>query len=155
MHCPACKAENPEEARQCTACGADLLQGSEVTRPATDPNALLGRTVAGKFVLKEIIGAGAMGIVFRADQVSLGRTVAVKVLNATLARDESMVRRFHSETCRWRSKALSVSRRASRCSLCQPCRRSAPRASRTAQPGSFSWRQSRKRQRAASSVTSA
>jgi serine/threonine-protein kinase len=58
---------------------------------------LVGITVGGKFVLREIIGAGAMGTVYRADQITLGRTVAVKILNADLARDDVMVKRFHQE----------------------------------------------------------
>jgi eukaryotic-like serine/threonine-protein kinase len=58
---------------------------------------LVGATIGGKFVIRELLGAGAMGAVFRADQEPLGRTVAVKVLNEELARDEDMVKRFHVE----------------------------------------------------------
>jgi len=53
--------------------------------------------VGGKFVLREVVGTGAMGTVFRAEQVTLGRTVAVKLLNASLARDATMVERFEKE----------------------------------------------------------
>src|SRR3954453_11032425 len=38
-----------------------------------------------------------MGTVYRADQLALGRTVAIKVLKPAFARDPSMVRRFHQE----------------------------------------------------------
>jgi len=38
-----------------------------------------------------------MGTVCRADQITLGRTVAVKILREELARDETMVKRFHQE----------------------------------------------------------
>jgi serine/threonine-protein kinase len=62
-----------------------------------EPSGTIGLTVGGKFVLREVISSGGMGTVFRADQLTLGRTVAVKVLKAELARDEEMVRRFHSE----------------------------------------------------------
>jgi serine/threonine-protein kinase len=75
----------------CPRCGA----GGDGDAPAGSP--FLGRAVGGKFVLREVIGVGGMGTVFRADQVSLGRTVAVKLLNARLARDEAMVRRFLAE----------------------------------------------------------
>ena len=57
----------------------------------------LGRTIAGKFILRDILGTGAMGTVYRADQVTLGRTVAVKVLNPALARDPEIIQRFHQE----------------------------------------------------------
>jgi serine/threonine-protein kinase len=50
-----------------------------------------------KFVLRELIGTGATGHVFRADQTTLGRTVAVKVLRDHLASDPEVVRRFHDE----------------------------------------------------------
>jgi serine/threonine-protein kinase len=60
-------------------------------------DSLVGATIGGKFVLRELLGTGAMGAVFRADQEPLGRTVAVKILREELARDEDMVRRFHVE----------------------------------------------------------
>ncbi|MBI5479902.1 MAG: protein kinase [Deltaproteobacteria bacterium] len=62
-----------------------------------EPAARVGVTIGGKFVLREVVSSGGMGTVFRADQLTLGRTVAVKVLKAELARDEEMVRRFHAE----------------------------------------------------------
>ncbi len=58
---------------------------------------LIGRIIAGKFCLRQCIGVGAAGTVYRADQTSLGRTVAVKVLRPELACDRRFVRRFHDE----------------------------------------------------------
>ena len=37
---------------------------------------LVGRTIAGKYVVETLIGSGAMGAVFRARQISLEKTVA-------------------------------------------------------------------------------
>jgi eukaryotic-like serine/threonine-protein kinase len=90
--CASCGAESPDDALQCERCG-----GTITPRSQNDVRPLLGVTVGGKFVLREVIGAGAMGTVYRADQITLGRTVAVKILNANLARDDSMVKRFHQE----------------------------------------------------------
>lgn len=57
---------------------------------------LTGRRLGG-FRLLRRIGRGAMAEVYLADQESLGRQVAVKVLKSQLAGDESYVRRFHNE----------------------------------------------------------
>jgi tetratricopeptide (TPR) repeat protein len=59
--------------------------------------ALLGRVLGGKFRLRSYIGAGSSGTVYQADQVALGRTVAVKILNPELASDARLVSRFHDE----------------------------------------------------------
>ena len=59
--------------------------------------ALLGRVLGGKFRLRSYIGAGSSGTVYQADQVALGRTVAVKILNPELANDARLVSRFHDE----------------------------------------------------------
>jgi tetratricopeptide (TPR) repeat protein len=58
---------------------------------------LLGRVLGGKFRLRSYIGAGSSGTVYQADQVALGRTVAVKILNPELASDPRLVSRFHDE----------------------------------------------------------
>lgn len=58
---------------------------------------LVGRVIAGKFGLRRRVGSGASGTVFEADQLVLGRTVAVKVLRGELARDSRFVARFHDE----------------------------------------------------------
>ena len=47
--------------------------------------------------LESLVGAGGMGEVHKAIQLSLGRTVAVKLLNQQLALDESFVARFQKE----------------------------------------------------------
>ena len=62
---------------------------------AADP--LLGVVVSEKFVLKEVIGAGGMGKVYRADQLGVGRTVAVKIMHRHLMGDETAGARFTNE----------------------------------------------------------
>lgn len=63
--------------------------------PERDP--LLGRTIAGKFVLEALVGGGAMGTVYRAQQVALDKSVAIKILHPDMARDPAFVARFHRE----------------------------------------------------------
>jgi eukaryotic-like serine/threonine-protein kinase len=50
-----------------------------------------------KFRLVGEIGRGGMGLVFRAEDLSLDRLVAVKFLLPELVRDAELVERFHSE----------------------------------------------------------
>ncbi|HVZ89339.1 MAG TPA: serine/threonine-protein kinase, partial [Polyangia bacterium] len=56
-----------------------------------------GRVVAGNFRIGGLIGSGAMGNVYKAEQLSLGKAVAVKVLHPHLMGDEKLVGRFKRE----------------------------------------------------------
>src|SRR5579864_1903760 len=58
---------------------------------------IIGRTIAGKFVVEDLIGSGAMGAVFRARQIALEKTVAIKVLHGEHANDATFAARFHRE----------------------------------------------------------
>jgi hypothetical protein len=58
---------------------------------------LIGRVMAGKFCLRRCVGTGASGTVYQADQLALGRTVAIKILRPELTRDPRFVGRFHDE----------------------------------------------------------
>jgi predicted Ser/Thr protein kinase len=56
----------------------------------------VGRVLGGCEILEKI-AHGGMGVVYKAMQLNLGRTVAVKVLSADLASDATFVRRFLQE----------------------------------------------------------
>ena len=58
---------------------------------------MVDRVIAGKFRLSRCIGIGASGAVFQADQMTLGRTVAIKILKPDLAEDPRIVQRFQDE----------------------------------------------------------
>jgi serine/threonine-protein kinase len=64
---------------------------------------LVGRVLGDKFKLTACIGIGGSGAVYKADQIALGRTVAVKILNEELSADARMISRFRGE-------AMSASR---------------------------------------------
>ena len=66
---------------------------------AADDGATLGIRLQrlGDFRILREIGRGGMGIVYEAEQESLGRRVAVKVLSAGSLLDPKQVRRFHRE----------------------------------------------------------
>ena len=57
----------------------------------------IGRVLGGRYRLLAPIGTGASAHVFLAEDVSLRRRVAVKVLHPALADDEGFVRRFQAE----------------------------------------------------------
>src|ERR1041384_1741722 len=61
------------------------------------PDPLPGRVIAGNFRIDKLIGSGAMGNVYKAEQLSLGKAVAVKVLHAHLMGDPKLVMRFKRE----------------------------------------------------------
>jgi len=61
------------------------------------PHDLIGRTFDGKFVITDLLGEGAMGVVYRGfDEATLDE-VAIKVLLPSLAGHEELVTRFHRE----------------------------------------------------------
>jgi eukaryotic-like serine/threonine-protein kinase len=76
---------------------AARYDGRRVGPPATKaaPKRLTG-TKVGKYTLKELLGQGAYGEVYAAEQKG-GKNVAVKILDATHARDEDAVERFKRE----------------------------------------------------------
>ena len=58
---------------------------------------IVGRVIANAYRLDEMIGKGAMGKVYRAEQLSLGKAVAIKVLHPHLSGDPRVAKRFHRE----------------------------------------------------------
>jgi eukaryotic-like serine/threonine-protein kinase len=64
---------------------------------AKAPGQLVGRTIAGKFLVGELIGSGAMGEVYRARQIALDKTIAIKVLHGDNAEEPSFAARFQRE----------------------------------------------------------
>ena len=84
--CPKCGARIPEDApgRLCPRCVSRVALGSRLR-------------YLGDYELLEEVGCGAMGMVYRARQVSLNRVVAVKMLAAGQLATREAVQRFHAE----------------------------------------------------------
>jgi serine/threonine-protein kinase len=57
----------------------------------------VGRVVGNKLLLKRVVGSGGMGEVYEAEHLTLGATVAVKVLLPELAANPVYVERFRRE----------------------------------------------------------
>lgn len=91
--CAACGSEYEQDALFCPADGTPL--GSSRTTPGLDP--YLGLAVAGQIELRQLIGIGSMGRVYRAFQRGVERDVAVKVLHRELSANSTLVTRFLRE----------------------------------------------------------
>jgi serine/threonine protein kinase len=58
---------------------------------------LVGQTFADRYLIEERLGSGAMGEVYRARHVKIGKSFAVKVLRTELLEDEKTRQRFDRE----------------------------------------------------------
>ena len=67
------------------------------TSVAAPPDPMVGRTIADNFRLLAAIGSGAMGTIYKAQQLSLGKTVVIKLLHRHLLGDPTLSKRFHRE----------------------------------------------------------
>jgi serine/threonine protein kinase len=70
-----------------------------VSSPAKqeDGDPLVGKTIAGKFRVDAKVGTGSMGTVYRARQLVLNKTVAIKVMNKECAKEKTFASRFKRE----------------------------------------------------------
>lgn len=86
--CPVCGKEYSDTSRLCPI-------DAGVLEHAQDP--LLGQTLAGKYLVEELIKHGGMGSVYVGKHVLMDKTVAIKVLRTSLAADNDVVARFSRE----------------------------------------------------------
>ena len=90
--CPQCQSSCEELHKFCPGCGFPI---GKVATDTEDP--LIGRTLPGGYVILDLVGIGGMGRVYRAEQTTLGRTVAVKIIHPHLVGEENAAARFITE----------------------------------------------------------
>lgn len=88
-------ATRSHAARQCIVCGRvqDRQQSRCHACGSAVQEALLPAVLAGKFEIEQQIGAGGMGVVYRARDLTLSRPVAIKVLPRVLPQAAARLRR--------------------------------------------------------------
>lgn len=86
--CPACGLELAGERAIC-ACDSSL-----VLTPTVDSN--IGKTL-GCYKIVEVIGRGGMGIIYKAHDQWMDRTIAIKMLHQHLVHDQASIARFNQE----------------------------------------------------------
>jgi len=95
----------PRQALSCPACARTFTQGqvlcpfdrTPLSTPPVAADVLLGTIVNGTYTILERVGAGGMGVVYRALQHRLDRHVALKVLPSRFGADPAAVDRFRLE----------------------------------------------------------
>src|SRR5512144_1891610 len=125
MRCPSCSAESPEGSRFCPACGEAVGAPSQLPTGLATPSVAAaarrrspssgsigrlassesldaegfapGTVLAERYRIVGLIGRGGMGEVYRADDLKLGQTVALKFLPALLAAEPAWIERFYAE----------------------------------------------------------
>ena len=76
---------------------ASNASASAGASPSSRADDLTGRVLADRYRLRVVIGVGASGRVYEADDVQLERRVAVKVLHQGLGDDQGFLQRFRAE----------------------------------------------------------
>ncbi|HEY5925957.1 MAG TPA: protein kinase [Kofleriaceae bacterium] len=85
MICPACGTQLDSRATFCPHCG----------RSVDDPH--VGQTIANHYYVEKRIAIGGFGSIYRAEQLDIGKHVALKIMHRELAADENLVARFRRE----------------------------------------------------------
>ncbi|MDH4272595.1 MAG: protein kinase, partial [Candidatus Aminicenantes bacterium] len=101
--CPNCHFEILDDSRFCGRCGTPIIAAEEqvasFTKTLTTPSAgvPLGSLLAGKYRVLGEIGHGGMGIVYKAEDLKLKRSVALKFLPPELSSNPEARERFLQE----------------------------------------------------------
>jgi serine/threonine protein kinase len=74
-----------------------LMSGEFEHAPESDAPRAVGRLLAGRYRIQNILGEGGMAIVYEGEHVAIGKRVAIKLVQSLFARDDEIVNRFERE----------------------------------------------------------
>ena len=95
--CPSCRARYPADALFCTFDGAPLTTSPGAIAAAAATDLYIGREIVGPIEIRQLVGIGAMGRVYRGFQKGIDRDVAVKILHREFSANSGVVARFNRE----------------------------------------------------------
>ena len=100
--CPQCSTEYPQDQSFCPKDGSTL-------RSVNAGGDLVGSIIADRYRITKKLGEGGMGAVYRGEQMSLKRSVAVKLLKPELGANQQILRRFNAEAEAMQQRAEAFS----------------------------------------------